>query len=418
MPEIDAEYELVSGDGDIDNNKFQVIGTQLFLENSVNYEEQSELSIRVKATNDSGDEVESIVLISVINVNDIYVNSTMPVSYCAGDGTISIDNIYETAGEVTYNWSGPNGFSSSNLSIENLQPGQYTFTVSDQYFSFDEIFNIEVEEIYNNLQICYVTSDSEDYTKNRIFLNTQGNYNIQNYQIYAETTAVDEYELIGSISNGESSFLDLITNNQQQQKKYKVATLDNCGNISDLSSAHYNTLLSATVAVDGSVSLEWQPYVGVEYSTFNIWRRVNEGEFNLLSQLPSNQYNYNDTEADIDNFNYEYYIGIEVEDCQESRSVNEIVELRSNLLNLGVLSNNEFDISDKVTIYPNPADDYINVKLEGSLELITIEIYNGLGQIIMTTKDLIISTRHLESGIYFFKVKTNNGISLKNIIVK
>ena len=51
---------------------------------------------------------------------------------------ISIDNIYETAGEVTYNWSGPNGFSSSNLSIENLQPGQYTFTVSDQYFSFDE----------------------------------------------------------------------------------------------------------------------------------------------------------------------------------------------------------------------------------------------------------------------------------------
>ena len=164
--------------------------------------------------------------------------------------------------------------------------------------------------------------------------------------------------------------------------------------------------------------MEWQPYVGVEYSTFNIWRSVDQGEFTLISQLPSNQFNYNDTEADIDNFNYEYYVGIEVEDCQESRSITEIVELRSNLLNLGVLSNNEFDISDKVTIYPNPADDYINIKLEGSLELINIEIYNGLGQIIMTTKDLIISTRDLESGIYFLKVKTNNGISLKNIIVK
>ena len=414
----DFEYELVSGEGDINNDKFQVIENQLFLENSVNFEEQNELSIRVKATNDSGDEMESIVLISVINVNDIYINSTMPISYCAGDGTISIDNIYETLGELTYNWSGPNGFSSSDLSIDNLEPGQYTFTVSDQYFSFEEEFNLEVEEIYNNLQICYVTSDSEDYTKNRIFLNTQGNYNIQNYQIYAETTAVDEYELIGSVSAGESSFLDTNTNNQQLQKKYKVATLDNCGNVSDLSSAHYNTLLSATVAVDGSVSLEWQPYVGVEYSTFNIWRSVDQGEFTLISQLPSNQFNYNDTEADIDNFNYEYYVGIEVEDCQESRSITEIVELRSNLLNLGVLSNNEFDISDKVTIYPNPADDYINIKLEGSLELINIEIYNGLGQIIMTTKDLIISTRDLESGIYFLKVKTNNGISLKNIIVK
>lgn len=414
----DFEYELVSGEGDINNDKFQVIENQLFLENSVNFEEQNELSIRVKATNDSGDEIESIVLISVINVNDIYINSTMPISYCAGDGTISIDNIYETFGELTYNWSGPNGFSSSDLSIDNLEPGQYTFTVSDQYFSFEEEFNLEVEEIYNNLQICYVTSDSEDYTKNRIFLNTQGNYNIQNYQIYAETTAVDEYELIGSVSAGESSFLDTNTNNQQLQKKYKVATLDNCGNVSDLSSAHYNTLLSATVAVDGSVSLEWQPYVGVEYSTFNIWRSVDQGEFTLISQLPSNQFNYNDTEADIDNFNYEYYVGIEVEECEESRSITEIVELRSNLLNLGVLSNNEFDISNKVTIYPNPADDYINIKLEGSLELITIEIYNGIGQIIMTTKDLIISTRDLESGIYFFKIKTNNGISLKNIIVK
>ena len=176
----DFEYELVSGEGDINNDKFQVIENQLFLENSVNFEEQNELSIRVKATNDSGDEMESIVLISVINVNDIYINSTMPISYCAGDGTISIDNIYETLGELTYNWSGPNGFSSSDLSIDNLEPGQYTFTVSDQYFSFEEEFNLEVEEIYNNLQICYVTSDSEDYTKNRIFLNNQGNYNIKN----------------------------------------------------------------------------------------------------------------------------------------------------------------------------------------------------------------------------------------------
>ncbi len=419
MPEIIFnEYELVSGDGDIDNNKFQVIENQLFLENSVNFEEQNELSIRIKATIDSVDEVESIILINVINVNDIYINSTMPISYCAGDGTISIDNIYETLGEVTYNWSGPNGFSSSDLSIENLQPGQYTFTVTDDYFSYEEEFNLEVEEIYNNLEICYVTSDSEDYTKNRIFLNTQGNYNIQDYLIYAETTAVDQYELIGSISDGESSFLDVNTNNQQQQKKYKVATLDSCGNISDLSSAHYNTLLSATVAVDGSVSLEWQPYVGVAYSTFNIWRRVNEGEFNLLSQLPSNQFNYNDTEADIDNFNYEYYVGIEVEDCESSKSISQIVELRSNLLNLGLLSNNEFDISEKVTIYPNPAEDYINVKLDVGLELIAIEIFNSLGQKIMTTKDLIILNKDLQSGIYFFKVETNNGISFKNVIVK
>ena len=44
------EYELVSGEGDTDNDKFQLIGKQLFLENSVDFEEQDELSIRVKST--------------------------------------------------------------------------------------------------------------------------------------------------------------------------------------------------------------------------------------------------------------------------------------------------------------------------------------------------------------------------------
>ena len=341
----------------------------------------------------------------------------MPPSYCAGDGMISIDNVFETIGEVTHSWSGPNNFSSSNLTIENLQPGEYTLIVSDQYFDYTQTFDLEVEEIYNDLEICYITSDSENYTNNRIYLNSQGNYNIQEYQIYRETSALNEYELIGSVSGDESSYLDTETNNQQQQKKYKVATLDSCGNISDLSIAHYNTLLSATVAVDGSVSLEWQPYVGIEYSTFNIWRSIDEEAFTLLSQLPSDQFNFNDTEADIDTYNYEYYVGIEVQDCESSRSVNDIVELRSNLLNVGVLSNTEFDIFNQISIYPNPAEDFVIINIEGNLQLIGVEIYNTIGQLINRSKDTIISTENLGSGLYIFKVQTDKGVAVKNIVV-
>ena len=412
------EYELVSGEGDTDNDKFQLIGKQLFLENSVDFEEQDELSIRVKSTDDSDNEIETVLLLDVINENDIYINSTMPLSYCVGDGMISIDNVFETVGDLTYSWSGPNNFSSSNLTIENLQPGEYTLIVSDQYFDYIQTFDLEVEEIYNDLEICYITSDSENYTNNRIYLNSQGNYNIQEYQIYRETSALNEYELIGSVSSDESSYLDTETNNQQQQKKYKVATLDSCGNISALSSAHYNTLLSATVAVDGSVSLEWQPYVGIDYSTFNIWRSIDQDEFTLLSQLPSDQFNYNDTEADIDTYNYEYYVGIEVQDCESSRSVNDTVELRSNLLNVGVLSNTEFDIFNQISIYPNPAEDFVIINIEGNLQLISVEIYNTIGQLINRSKDTIISTENLRSGLYIFKVQTDKGVAVKNIVVK
>ena len=56
---------------------------------------------------------------------------------------------------------------------------------------------IEKTAIYDALSICYVTSDSEDFTKNRIFLSYQDIYNDKKYEILREGSSVGVYEKIG-----------------------------------------------------------------------------------------------------------------------------------------------------------------------------------------------------------------------------
>lgn len=414
-------YELISGDGDMDNNKFEIIENLLLLNQQANFEETTELSIRIKSIDSFGVELESIFLFSILNVNDIYISSTTPISYCEGDGIISIDNVYETIGELSYSWSGPNGFTSLESSIENLLPGNYNLTLSDQYFEIEESFEIETEPTYNDLEICYITSDDTNYTNNRIYFSSNGSYNVAVFEVLRETDQLDEYESIGQVSLNESFFIDLNSNNQQQQYKYKVRTLDQCGDYSIPSSEHYNTLLQANLAAGGSVNLDWEPYFGVDYSTFYIYRSINQGAFELLNSLASNQFNYNDTDADVNVNDYSYYIGIIVDDCSDgNKSLTNTTTLKSNLLFIvdGALSDEEVDFYNQISLFPNPTDNIVYLKNSENITINKIEIYNNIGQLIETTKKDFISLNSYSSGLYFFKIFSSEGVLIKRIIKK
>ena len=58
-----------------------------------------------------------------LNINDITVKSEIKSTYCDGsDGTGAITIVTsETNGEVTYAWTGPNGFSSTDQNSTGLE---------------------------------------------------------------------------------------------------------------------------------------------------------------------------------------------------------------------------------------------------------------------------------------------------------
>lgn len=76
-----------------------------------------------------------------------------------------------------------------------------------------------------------------------------------------------------------------------------------------------------------------------------------------------------------------------------------------------------FSVIDFI-IYPNPATDILNISLNNNFTLEKVTIYNNLGQVVKTSKDVVVNVENLSPGIYFSEVATNQGKATKKVIIK
>lgn len=69
-------------------------------------------------------------------------------------------------------------------------------------------------------------------------------------------------------------------------------------------------------------------------------------------------------------------------------------------------------------IYPNPAKTFVNVDLVNMELLKNINVYNSIGQLILSTKKSNVNISELDSGIYYIEIidKNNNRVNSKLII--
>ena len=72
----------------------------------------------------------------------------------------------------------------------------------------------------------------------------------------------------------------------------------------------------------------------------------------------------------------------------------------------------------KTNIYPNPAKEAFTIQLQDGNQLVKAELYNALGQFIKLHKTITIPTTGMAKGIYFLKVKTTLGETIKKLIIE
>lgn len=430
LPFDDHTFEFINGDGDDDNSSFTIEGNKLFSNLAFNYEEKNSLSIRIKATDENSYSLEKKLNINVININDISIIYRQVDSYCvsnSGTGKITIEKTLETYGKVIYEWTATNGGiiredQKNNQNLTDLPSGTYTLTLTDDQFIYIKKFNIAPIPQYEQLDICYVTSDNSEVTKNRIYINNQGNYNVASYEILRESNVSDVYITIGTISPTENSYLDNASNNLSQSYYYKVRSIDNCGNMSNNSNSHKTILLQSSVAVNNSVNLSWSHYEGKDFSTYTVYRNKNKTGFEEIGSVSSKNNSFNDLTADVTENNYEYFVAINIDECLTNISGKNLTNstvIRSNLQAIGsLLSINDFDNSKQLSIYPNPAENILNINLDNRLRIIKSEIYDSIGKKIMETKELLFPIDNFSSGMYFIKIFTSEGITTRNFIKK
>ena len=285
-------------------------------------------------------------------------------------------------------------------------------------------FIIETIPVYDNLSICYVTSDEVETDNNRIFISNDGSYNVNVVEILREGSVQGQYDKIGEINPNEESYLDITSNNQTVSYNYKVRVRDNCNAISESSLQHKTILLQANKAADGSINLSWSAYEGISYGTYDIYRKEkkNNSTFELLISLSASNLSYNDTDANSNTKSYDYYIGIDLNNaCNfSSNTKNKSLaneQIKSNIKIVeSALGIDDETLSEGLNLYPNPVSNTLSI--ESKLPLSKVEVYSVLGQ---RVKDInsdfnSISTDNLSNGIYLIRIYSEKGVVVRKII--
>jgi hypothetical protein len=81
-------------------------------------------------------------------------------------------------------------------------------------------------------------------------------------------------------------------------------------------------------------------------------------------------------------------------------------------------------LSSSVTLYPNPAKEYIDIRVDGDVNVTMMEVYDVYGKLINTVGvcDTPVQTRinvsNLANGMYFVRVTTEAGVVTKSFVKK
>ena len=140
--------------------------------------------------------------------------------------------------------------------------------------------------------------------------------------------------------------------------------------------------------VNGTLIVEWQWTLG----TFGNPGALTLGGYNIYAWASSG----NSPKAFVDNVCFEVLVPIGTEEpiAQESAS--------------------------SITIYPNPARDYINVI--SSDNIIEVRIFNNIGQLIYSqnvdNNNFKINTSNYHTGMYIIQVRTTEGVEVNKVIIE
>jgi len=268
--------------------------------------------------------------------------------------------------------------------------------------------------------VCYVSSDQTAVTNNRIFITndpTNSGLNVAYYEVLREAPS-GNYEPIGFINPPEVSFLDTDSDNTTQAYRYKVTTTDVCGANYPVSSYHKTILLQSGVASDNSINLSWTPYLGLDFSTYNIYKNTNGTGYELLTSLAASNTSYNDTSANVLDNAYEYYIAIEAPGCNTDPLMTEFVKSNLEYVNPNLGSNDLTYLENAISLFPNPTSGQVQLNISNDIDIVDVKLYNALGQQIAIATNNNIEMSFLPSGLYYLQISTDLGTVTKTIIRK
>ena len=243
--------------------------------------------------------------LSVSDVNGCLAMANYTISNASGP-VIIVDQVIQppcqggsgeilvsvTGGASPYSYAWSNGANSEDLF--NASVGSYELIVTDsngcQGVQYSELVGVNL----NAAEICMVTVDTATGA-NLVVWNKEQNLGISEYVIYKETSSLNVYQLIGTVPfDSLSQFIDTASNSSVHSYRYKLRTIDSCGNYSEFLAHHKTIHLVSNVGLNNTVNLVWDDYIGFAYVTFYINRYQPTTGWEVLDSVAANIHSYTD----------------------------------------------------------------------------------------------------------------------------
>ncbi|NOZ46889.1 MAG: hypothetical protein GXO79_08910, partial [Chlorobi bacterium] len=239
--------------------------------------------------------------ISELGAPSVVVDSVIEGSCGNSDGAVYI-SVYGSSDEYFYLWSND----STSEDLIGVNAGEYNVVVSDTSgCSSAAVAVIKADKPPVN-PICLVTVDTAT-NYNEIVWEKLQPAGIDHYNIYKESTQSDVYFVAGSVPvDSLSIFTDTLSNSLVRSWRYKLSAVDECGVESELSEPHKTMHLNVNLGTGGDINLIWEPYEGIDFSTYFIYRDSASTGWVLFDSIPANITSWSDVSSP--GLQYRYFI--------------------------------------------------------------------------------------------------------------
>ncbi|RLD62067.1 MAG: hypothetical protein DRJ05_01215 [Bacteroidetes bacterium] len=143
-----------------------------------------------------------------------------------------------------------------------------------------------------------------------------------------------------------------------------------------------------------------------ELTGYNVYHNIDGGAFTVLGTTTETTYTHEGPGLGV----HCYYVTA-VYDEGESVGTSETCQTIVGIQDI---------IGQSISIFPNPASDFVNI--QSDFDITDVNIYNYAGQVVKTenvnAKVYQVNTAELSQGIYFFQINTVEGIVSKRIIIE
>ena len=381
-------------------------------------------------TSDASNLAAGTYFLSVTDNNLCTANASYTVSNAAGP-SISVDQVIQpvcqggsgeilvsvTGGALPYSYEWSNGASSEDLF--NAPVGSYELVVTDSNgckgVEYSELFGVNL----NAAEICMVTVDTATGA-NLVVWNKEQNLGISEYEIHKETNSLNVFQLLGTVPfDSLSQFVDTAANSSVHSYRYKLRTIDSCGNYSEFLAYHKTIHLVSNIGLNNTVNLIWDDYIGFQYLTFYINRYQPTIGWEVLDSVAANIHSYTDNSfLSLAGLQYDIE-AVPIMPCLAEKAQDHN-STRSNRHTIAPPSPSLIDESTMLNarVQPNPSNGFFSIIVEASNW--TYSILDMNGKLIMnesaSANKVEVNIEALEAGIYMLQISVEGHSVYKKIL--